>query len=487
MLPSDTVHTKECKFRTWEAISEVNKAGKKVVRRSLQSKSGSVSECLNHLVNTVINPGQGFTFVEHYFRQKYQYQMYLDCLHCLQCAKCVFIQDFSRNKTLIHQNEIKASYWAQGQVSIHPTVIYLKTHGNEKAKRIVITHLSDIQTHSAHLVFYMTKDCINVLSKLFPEVQLKKVYVWSDGCASQYKGKTSFFYLDKFEVIIERNFFGSEHGKGESDAETGIISREYLTAIRSGETVILNASDLYEYLDQKNEKKVNDKTFSKIYRLVRDEDMKEINQNFEGVKVDTLKGKCTRILHQIRPSEKRGVLLSRNYSCFCNSCLSSDFENCENSQFTGGKFIQRELPSSSNNIGNSENANMDEDEGENGEEVDNVIEIDSENVDIIIEEKGVQFSDLQLEDLVVVTVRSDRGNICQYVAKILEIENEKVERPIYIVYLTPKPEQPEVFYIRKDDDKDWVALEDILMKMPLPRNIHRGRWIFHGNVLLNQK
>ena len=111
--------------------------------------------------------------------------MYLDCLHSLQCGECVFIQDFSRNKTLIHQNEIEASYWAQGQVSIHPTVIYLKTHGNEKAKRIVITHLSDIQTHSAHLVFYMTKDCINVLSELFPEVQLKKVNVWSDGCASQ--------------------------------------------------------------------------------------------------------------------------------------------------------------------------------------------------------------------------------------------------------------------------------------------------------------
>ena len=90
--------------------------------------------------------------------------------------------------------------------------------------------------------------------------------------------------------------------------------------------------------------------------------------------------------------------------------MSRDSGNCENSQFTGGKFIQRELSSSSNNIGNSENANMDEDEDEdeNGEEVDKVIEIDSENVDIIIEEKGVQFSDWQVEDLVVVTVRSDR-------------------------------------------------------------------------------
>ena len=103
--------------------------------------------------------------------------------------------------------------------------------------------------------------------------------------------------------------------------------------------------------------------------------------------------------------------------------MSSEFGNCENSQFTGGKFIQQELPSSSNDIGNSENANIDEDEEEHGEEVGNVIEIDSENLDIIIEETGVQFSDLQVEDLVVVTVRSDRGNICQYVAKILEIES----------------------------------------------------------------
>ena len=484
---NDTDLTKEHKFRTWKAISEVNRSGKKVVRRSLQSESGSVSKCLDHLINAVINPGQGFTFVEHYFRQKYQYQMYMDCLDTLKYGECVLVQDFSKNKTLIHQNEIKASYWSQGQVSIHPTVIYYKTHVSEKSKRIVITHLSDINSHNAHLVYYMTKDCINILSKLFPGVQLKKVYVWSDGCASQYKGKTSFFYLDKFEVIIERNFFGSEHGKGESDAETGIISRQYLQAIRSNETVIMNASDLHEYLCEKNDKKFNDGTFSKIYRLVTDEDMKEINQKFEAVKVETLKGKCTRILHQIKPGANKGVLLSRNYSCFCNSCLNGDFENCENYQFTQGKFIERQLPSSSNDFRNNINANTDEDEEENGEEVDNELEIESENVDIVVEQKAINFSDLQVEDLVVVTIKSESGNIHQYVAKITEIESEKVERPIEIIYLRPKPEQPEVFYIHDKKDTDWVALEDILMKMPLPRHIHRGRWIFYGNVLLNRK
>ena len=255
LIPSDTDYTKVHKFRTWKAIPEKNKAGKPVVRRSLQFDSGPVDKCLNHLIDTVLNPGKGFTFIEHFFRQTYQFQMYKDCLASLKLGECVFVQDFSRNKSLLNQDEPKAVYWSQGQVSIHPTVIYYKTNENEESKRVVITHLSDIHSHSAHLVFYITNDCINLLSNMFPEVQMRKVYLWSDGCASQYKGKHSFFYLDKFEVIIERNFFGSEHGKGESDAETGTISRLYLNAIRSNETIITNASDFCEYLVEKNEKK----------------------------------------------------------------------------------------------------------------------------------------------------------------------------------------------------------------------------------------
>ena len=67
---------------------------------------------------------------------------------------------------------------------------------------------------------YVTKDCIEYFIKNFPQFQWHKVIIWSDGCVAQYKGKVSFWYLNKLKTIfpqieIQRNYFGSEHGKGE--------------------------------------------------------------------------------------------------------------------------------------------------------------------------------------------------------------------------------------------------------------------------------
>ena len=476
-LPNNTDYTKEYKFRSWKAIREVNNAGKPVVRRSLEPDSGTINKCLQHLTDAVVNPGRGFSFVEHFFRQQYQYDMYKECLNSLKPGECIFVQDFSKNKALVHQREIKASFWNQGQSSVHPTVIYYKIDETAGPKRLVITHISDIHSHSAQLVFYMTNDCIRILSEMFPEVTMKKVYAWSDGCASQYKGKTSFYYLDKCEIFIERNFFGSEHGKGESDAETGTISRKHLNAVRSNKAVILNAYDFHKFLSDNNDKK------EKIYRLVTKEDLKAIHDNFVGINIGTLSGKCTRILHQIKPSGKEGFLLTRNYSCFCQSCLSGDFEKCDNHQFTGGKFIQRKLPSSSpNNDGNSGNDGQPNDENEDGEDVDTLIKYDTHNVDVVVEKQKINFVDLHVGDLVVVPVSTDSGIIYEFVAKINKIETEK---DIEITYLRPKPEFPEILYIPNEKDIDCVEFEDIIMKV-IPNHIHRGRYIFGGKILLNQ-
>ena len=184
-------------------------------------------------------------------------------------------------------------------------------------KRLVITHLSDITKHHAQLVHYMTVDCINEISRLYPDIRWRKFYLWSDGCASQYKGKHSFYYLDKYNVSVERHFFGSEHGKGECDSETGLISQTYSTAVKSDKHLIINASDMKDLLCTKN----NDEK-SRIFKVVKDDDaeLKAIMESFEDVHVKTLSGTCTRTLHQIKTSEKPGVLLTRRFSCFCPYC-----------------------------------------------------------------------------------------------------------------------------------------------------------------------
>ena len=56
---------------------------------------------------------------------------------------------------------------------------------------------------------------MEVLRDKFPQQVFSKFYLWSDGCAQQYKGKNSFFHLSEPDLLYdcERNFFVSEHGK----------------------------------------------------------------------------------------------------------------------------------------------------------------------------------------------------------------------------------------------------------------------------------
>ena len=205
---------KQIVWQKWENIDFEQKTGKKVTKKVLIKKHGTVRKCLNEFIQIdVLKPSQGFTFIQHFFTQLYQFQVYLDCKDSLEPGQCLIIQDFAQNLELYFRYEIKSSHYAKTQISVHPSVCFYKTSDSEETQRFVITHLSDITQHDAHLVHHMTKECISILKEKHKEVKWKKFYLWSDGCSRQYKGKHSFFFLDKFDVPVERNFFGSEHGK----------------------------------------------------------------------------------------------------------------------------------------------------------------------------------------------------------------------------------------------------------------------------------
>ena len=124
-----------------------------------------------------------------------------------------------------------------------------------------------------------------------------------------------------FSVDVERNFFASEHGKGQSDAETGLISIKVSNAIKARRVVIKDAADMHKFLSENNSDE------KRIFKLVKEEDLQPIMGAFDGVKVNTLVGNCTRSLHQIKPSEKKGFLMQRPFSCFCAQCSDDDFMN----------------------------------------------------------------------------------------------------------------------------------------------------------------
>lgn len=133
-------------------------------------------------------------------------------------------------------------------------------HENELIRNVVV-HLSDNPSHDSAMVNVITKDCIQLIIEKFPEVNFRKFYLWSDGCSSQYKGKHNFYYLSKMSMTrVERNYYGSEHGKGESDSATAHLNMKLNQAIFSRKVVIFNANDAYNFLSS-----IDPKT---IYRLI---------------------------------------------------------------------------------------------------------------------------------------------------------------------------------------------------------------------------
>ena len=265
----------------------------------------------------------------------------------------------------------------------------------------------------------MTKDCIEYMTKTFSEIKWQTFYIWSDGCTSQYKGKTSFYYLDKFQVDVQRNFFGSEHGKGESDGETGKISRQLSDAVKSQGANLHNASDMCNFLiDNNKDKEVC------IFALVIEDDLKKIYSDFAGVSIKTLSGKCTRSLHQIKSSQERGVMLTRPFSCFCNKCQVSDFHNCQNKSFTLGKFTTQELPSNDTNA----KCNTDDEEEEcedNYINPEDDLFNDTEDVldQIPIQKENLKLKCLEANDFVITSLKNGT-KFSYFVAKINKVVNK---------------------------------------------------------------
>ena len=319
-IPGRLHSGEKIEWYSWKNEEYTTKANKTSKRKALMPRSGTIDECIKELIETdIIGCNQGFTWVQHYFTQKFQYKKLAECKLTLEDGEALCIQDFSNNIDLKHQDEVKGAHWGTTQVTVHPSVVYAKIPGQNELKRVVITHLSDIKQHDAHMVNYITSDCIKYLSDKF-ELKLKKLYLWSDGCTSQYKGKTSFYYLANYNIEIERNFFGSEHGKNESDGVTGQISKKVSDAIKSRRHSIKDANEMLNFLSNNFDKE----TYH--FELITDKHLKPIQDAFEGIKLKVLTGSCTRSLHQIKPAKKKGFYLTCPFSCFCPSCKSDNYD-----------------------------------------------------------------------------------------------------------------------------------------------------------------
>lgn len=111
-------NTKALRWNRWQT----NKT-KEGTRRIVVTKSGTKSDLID---NDLEKPSQGTTFFKHMHTAKWQSKQFDKIKHDLPKGLTLQIMDFAKNRAVIYQDEIKAAFYTQNQVTLHPIVTYYR-------------------------------------------------------------------------------------------------------------------------------------------------------------------------------------------------------------------------------------------------------------------------------------------------------------------------------------------------------------------------
>ncbi|KAK3771431.1 hypothetical protein RRG08_011366 [Elysia crispata] len=131
---------------------------------------------------------------------------------------------------------------------LHPMVYYYPcSSSNVPSKESVVVISNDLNPDAA-AVHCFTKATIDHLRQKIP---VNRFIEFTNSCAAQYKSKVPFMDIqtsaDTLGVAIERNFFGSRHGKNPSDGESAVVKNAATQAVKTQQTIIQNPRDLFEF------------------------------------------------------------------------------------------------------------------------------------------------------------------------------------------------------------------------------------------------
>ena len=302
----------------WERVVEDGKA-----RRVLKSKRERVSNMIEELQCDVDAPVQGTSFGEHLFVGQWQQRQFAEVKKNLPTDCVLLTLDFGKNRTVRYQDEAKSVFFIARQITIHPVVVFY--HSPDVPDLIVrnsLVFLSDDNNHDYQAVDHFFKNSVEYLEG--EGIAFSKLVVFSDGCTSQYKGKGSFADLSLKTIPIERNFFGSDHGKSECDGEVGCVNKAVDMAVLGRKVVVSNADDMYTWcstnlcLDEVGSKR--------RFFLVKPGD---INRDREVTNVATLQG-CRKLHQVVNVPFSPYKLLVKKLSCYCILCNNGQTEDCPN-------------------------------------------------------------------------------------------------------------------------------------------------------------
>ena len=155
--------------------------------------------------------------------------------------------DYSENYSNKDQQEIQSAYFGHNTFSIFTACAYYRTtDGIVGNKNITVT--SNATDHSRIASHTCTMKVIEELGKT---VQIKKLNVWSDGCAAQFRSRFVFDLISRIDRKYEIAWFYNErhHGKGPMDGVGGTLKNKVFRDVKSGKIQITSAESFANYAE----------------------------------------------------------------------------------------------------------------------------------------------------------------------------------------------------------------------------------------------
>ena len=164
----------------------------------------------------------------------------------METGECLIQVDYSEGYHNKDQDEIQSAYFGHETFSIFTACGYFRPNDSAKLEKVPLTIVSEANDHSRIASFTCVSKVIECIEERLPLLtSLRRVYIWSDGCASQFRSRYVFSLLTHLHPSkdIEWNYNEAHHGKGPMDGIGGTIKNKVFQEVKSGRIVVTSPED----------------------------------------------------------------------------------------------------------------------------------------------------------------------------------------------------------------------------------------------------
>lgn len=262
----------------------------------------------------------------HLFRAAWQQRQYSQGKKNMPAKSALLVTDFAENYTCAMQDEVQSYHWTQTQVTVHPVMAYVNASSDvsvDPTHTEALFFISDDLKHDAAAV---EKFMEVAFAELKQKYDVQTVVQFSDCCAAQYRGKTSFadmsFAKKDHAINLSRQYFESGHGKSAADGLGAIAKQAATMAVTRRQVKIRDAEEFY-YFCTSSLQQVGNSVFqsrvdayqnaSRSFFFIQSPHIKRVRPDRE---VASVKG--TMKIHAVQPTGAPYHITVRGLSCFCN-------------------------------------------------------------------------------------------------------------------------------------------------------------------------